>query len=134
MGCNAWCATNRIFTIAIDNDTENTMAIRTALVVDDSRVARFTLAKLLKSRGIQVDLADSGEQALEYLKSSQPDVVFMDYMMPEMNGLETTRAITANPATASVPVVFCTGNDTAEDRRQAREHGAAKIALARAKG
>jgi len=100
------------------------MAIRTALVVDDSKVARLTLTKLLKSRGISVDTASSGPAALEYLQTSQPDVVFMDYMMPDMNGLEATQAITANPDTASIPVVFCTGNDTPEDRDQARAHGA----------
>jgi len=103
------------------------MAIKKALVVDDSRVARFTLAKLLKTRGIEVDMADSGAQAIEYLQSVQPDVVFMDFMMPEMNGLEATQAITGNPATSSVPVVFCTGNDTPEDRKQAMDHGASSF-------
>ena len=103
------------------------MAIKKALVVDDSRVARFTLAKLLRTRGIQVDMADSGAQAIEYLHGAHPDVVFMDYMMPEMNGLEATRAITGNPATSAVPVVFCTGNDTTEDRKQAMEHGASSF-------
>lgn len=103
------------------------MAIKKALIVDDSRVARFTLAKLLKARGIEVDMADSGAQAIEYLQSMQPDVVFMDYMMPEMNGLEATQAITGNPSTASVPVVFCTGNDTPEDRKLAMDHGASSF-------
>lgn len=103
------------------------MTIRKALVVDDSRVARFSLAKLLRTRGIEVDMAESGRDALEYLRTTHPDVVFMDYMMPEMNGLEAMRAITGNPQTASVPVVFCTGNDTPEDRKKAEQHGAANF-------
>nr|MDQ2697014.1 response regulator [Pseudomonadota bacterium] len=83
------------------------MGIKTALVVDDSRVARLTLSKLLKERGIDVTQAGSAREALEHLKHHRPDVVFMDFMMPDMDGLEATRHISENPVTAQIPVIIC---------------------------
>jgi CheY-like chemotaxis protein len=100
------------------------MQIRKALVVDDSKLARITLTRLLEKRGIAVDSVESGSQALDYLQRAQPDVVFMDFLMPDMNGYDATRSITGNPSTAHIPVVMCTSQDTAEDRARARSHGA----------
>lgn len=87
------------------------MAVKHALLVDDSRSARFALGKLLEKNDIQVDMAESGEEALNYLNQQLPDVVFMDHMMPGMNGLETAQAIRSNPATQQIPIVMCTSND-----------------------
>lgn len=87
------------------------MAVKHALLVDDSRSARFALGKLLEKNDIQVDMAESGEEALNYLNQQQPDVIFMDHMMPGMNGLETAQAIRANPSTQQIPIVMCTSND-----------------------
>jgi CheY-like chemotaxis protein len=69
-------------------------AIRKALVVDDSRMARATLAKLLNKRGIEVDVAESGLGAIEYMDTNEPpDAVFMDYTMPDIDGIEAVRRI-----------------------------------------
>lgn len=87
------------------------MNIKTALVVDDSRVARLTLSKLLKGRSIEVDQVNSAQEALDYLNKKHPDVVFMDYLMPDMDGLEATRRISSNPATASIPVIICSAEE-----------------------
>lgn len=100
------------------------MSIKTALVVDDSRVARLTLTKLLKERSIEVEQANSAQEALGYLKKHHPDVVFMDYLMPDMNGLEATRLISTNPVTATIPVVICSAEETAGIALQAENHGA----------
>ncbi|QBQ54046.1 response regulator [Nitrosococcus wardiae] len=103
------------------------MAPRTALVVDDSRVARIAISKLLKERNFNVDDVASGEEALEYLEHHRPDIVFMDVMMPGMGGLEATRAILSQEATRSLPVVMCTGKETAADQNFALEVGARDV-------
>lgn len=103
------------------------MVPRTALVVDDSKVARLAISKLLKERNFNVDDAASGEEALEYLERHRPDIVFMDVMMPGMGGLEATRAISSREATRLVPVVMCTGKETAADQSLAFEVGAKDI-------
>lgn len=99
--------------------------IKTALVVDDSRLARVALGKLLKNRGIDVDMATSGTEALEYLRGTRPDIVFMDYMMPDMDGFEAARLVLTDPACRQPPVVMYTSQDTEEDRAKARELGVA---------
>ena len=59
------------------------MTIKSALLVDDSKVARFALSKLLEKNDLKVEMVGSGEDALEFLdKHEQPDVIFMDHLMP----------------------------------------------------
>ena len=101
-----------------------TMNIGKALIVDDSKVVQFKLKRMLEARGLGVDTASSGHEALDFLKSHAPDVIFMDFMMPDMDGYEVTGIITANPETAAIPVIMCTGHDTPQDRARARENGA----------
>ncbi|MCX4029700.1 response regulator [Endozoicomonas sp. SM1973] len=100
------------------------MAISSALVVDDSKSARYSLRKMLEKMDVSVAFAESGEQALESLGDSQPDVIFMDHMMPGMDGLEATQAIKNNPAWAGIPVVMCTSKDGDEYAAEAKSHGA----------
>ena len=100
------------------------MTIGKALVVDDSRVAHVLLNKLLKERGIDVDWVGSGQEAVEYLKTQQSDVVFMDVMMPGMDGFETTDAITSDSSIAAPPIIMCSANATDEDHENANKCGA----------
>ena len=101
------------------------MSIQKALVIDDSKVAHLALSRLLKARGIEVDWLGSGEDALHYLeRQAPPDVVFMDILMPGMNGFQATRAINDSPAIRATPIVMCSGNTTAQDKQQADESGA----------
>ena len=98
------------------------MDIGRALIVDDSKVVQFKLKRMLEARGLGLDTASSGHEALDFLKSHAPDVIFMDFMMPDMDGYEVTGMITANPETAAIPVVMCTGHErrrTARGRRRA---------------
>src|SRR5678815_3970742 len=80
--------------------------------------------RMLEARGLGVDTASSGHEALDFLKANSPDVIFMDFMMPDMDGYEVTGMITANPRTSTIPVVMCTGHDTPQDRLRAKENGA----------
>jgi CheY-like chemotaxis protein len=95
-----------------------------ALVVDDSKVGRLTMLKKLEAMGVKVDLAESGQQALDYLARERPDVIFMDHMMPDMDGFEVTRRIKASPATRDIPVIVVSGNEDEAFFREARATGA----------
>lgn len=97
--------------------------IKTALIVDDSRLARVALSKLLANRGIKVDMVGCGEEGLEHLRRHQPDIVFMDYMMPDMDGFEASRRVLADPTCHKPPIVMYTSQDTEEDRLKAAEIG-----------
>ena len=100
------------------------MVIKNALLVDDSKVARFALSKLLENRDMQVSMAGSAEEALDYLKANgRPDVIFMDHLMPGMNGVEATKAIKRNPTTSSIPVVMCTSKKSDDFTAQAKNYG-----------
>tara|TARA_R110001606_G_scaffold399310_1_gene584779 strand:- start:108160 stop:109416 length:1257 start_codon:yes stop_codon:yes gene_type:complete len=97
-----------------------------ALVVDDSRVARMTLSKLLVAHDLKVVELGSGEEALVYLKGEniKPDIIFMDVMMGGMDGLMTTQQIKAEDNLKHIPIVVCTGHDTDADRVKSQEVGA----------
>ncbi len=100
------------------------MNITSALIVDDSKMPRITLKKHLESLDIKVDMVENGEESLEFLKSHHPDVIFMDCMMPGIDGFETTRLISSNPDTAAIPVIMCTGKESDEDKHKAMDAGA----------
>ncbi|PCM45414.1 response regulator [Marinobacter sp. ANT_B65] len=104
------------------------MEIKNALLVDDSKVARFALRKLLEDRGIQVSMAGSAEEALELLSSREhPDVIFMDHLMPGMNGVEATKAIKGNPDTADIPIIMCTSQKSSSFTKEAKNFGVYNI-------
>lgn len=100
------------------------MDIKKALVVDDSRVAGMTLRRLLTERGIEVDSVGSGEDCIKYLETKKPQLIFMDVMMPGMDGFETNRTITARNPDAMPIIVMCSANATDEDKRDAKDSGA----------
>lgn len=99
------------------------MGIRTALVVDDSRSARYILQRLLERRHIQVDLVGSARQALTYLSEHRPDVVFMDDMMPGMEGHEAVDQLAADPSTQAIPIIMYTARDYAEAEAPVLQRG-----------
>ncbi len=103
------------------------MQIKLALVVDDSKSARFSLKKLLQKQGIESDFAESAGDALNYLESRRPDIIFMDHLMPGMDGFDATKAIKNNAATADIPVIMCTSKEGSDYAEQAMATGAYAI-------
>jgi len=101
--------------------------INRVLLVDDSKSARFALRKMLEGNGLQVDLAENADQALSYLQSERPDLIFMDHFMPGMNGFEAANQIRNEPETSAIPIVMCTSKDDDDYLAQARAHGATDI-------
>ena len=100
------------------------MAIKKIMVVDDSPTERAFMEGLLKKRGFEVLLVDSGEAAIERSKSEQPDLILMDVVMPGLNGFQATRAITREEKTKHIPVIICTTKDQETDKIWGLRQGA----------
>ena len=100
------------------------MGAKRALIVDDSKSARLFLARVLEKYDIDVDSAESAEAAIDYLSGNRPDVIFMDHMMPGMDGLQAVRAIKNDPRTATIPIMMYTSQEGEVYLGQARALGA----------
>ncbi|MDR2006422.1 MAG: response regulator, partial [Acidaminococcales bacterium] len=82
-----------------------------ALLVDDNDINLMVAEELLKHYNIEVDLADSGQQAIDLANKYDYDIIFMDHMMPEMDGVEATARIRKlNQWCSQVPIVALTAN------------------------
>ncbi len=102
----------------------NVIARKRALVVDDSKSARVILSRMLEKYDIEVDMADSAEAAIEYLKHDRPDAIFMDHQMPGMDGLQAVKVIKSDPLTAMIPIMMYTSQAGELYVGQARALGA----------
>ena len=98
-----------------------------ALIVDDSRSARVILSRMLEQHDLTVDTAESAEQALEYLQRNRPDVIFMDHLMPGMDGFQAVQTIKADPLTATIPLMMYTSQEGELYVSQARALGAVGV-------
>jgi CheY-like chemotaxis protein len=94
-----------------------------ALVVDDSMANRHILASLLESAGVGVITASGGLEALELARTRRPHVIFMDLKMSDLDGLEATRRLSRDPATAAIPVIAVTASALGDVRQTARDAG-----------
>jgi PAS domain S-box-containing protein len=78
------------------------------LVVDDEPANRAWLKEVLEPAGFDVALASTGREAIELAKSSKPDVVVLDLMMPEMDGFDVVDALSGDQSTQAIPIVVLT--------------------------
>lgn len=100
-----------------------------ALIVDDSATARYALRKLLQAHGFEIEMVESAEEALEWLASRRPDLIFMDHMMPGMDGFQAVKTIKSNAATRDIPIIMYTSTQDGVYFGQARALGAADVIL-----
>jgi len=103
------------------------MKEKLALIVDDSRSARLVLQRMLEKYGLRAHTVASAEDALDYLLRHRPDVIFMDHMMPGMDGFEAIRHIKKNLETATIPIIMFTSQSGEIYLSQARALGAVDI-------
>lgn len=103
------------------------MIARSALVVDDSKSARFALRRYLEGHQYQVETAESAEEAGRVLEARQPGVIFLDHVMPGVDGFSVLRSLKNSEVTSAIPVVICSSNDGPEFNAQARAAGASFV-------
>ena len=95
------------------------------LVVEDDVRNVFALSAVLEPKGATVEIARNGREALDHLRvDPEVDLVLMDIMMPEMDGLEATREIRKRPDLAKLPIIALTAKAMADDRDKCIEAGA----------
>jgi len=99
------------------------MAVRKVLVVDDTPVAIKKLEEVISKAGIQVIAASSGTEAIRLAKSTTPDLIFMDIVMPDMDGFAACRQLKKDSATNMIPIVFVSSKDQKADRIWAQLQG-----------
>ena len=116
-------------TIHIDNKIEKDIPLKneelslTILVVDDIQENRNLLVQILKQYNIQSIEARDGKEALEVLNTNTIDLVFMDIIMPNLNGYETIKIMKKNDKLKSIPIVVISANVFEEDKKKALDLG-----------
>ena len=93
------------------------------LVVDDDPVVQHAIRYTLQGEGHMISIAINGQAALELIAQLRPELVILDIMMPDMDGLEVCRRIRANPFTSKLPVILLTSKSRPIDRVQGLDAG-----------
>jgi twitching motility two-component system response regulator PilG len=93
------------------------------LVIDDSNTIRRSAEMFLRQAGYQVILAEDGFDALAKISDHQPQVIFVDIMMPRLDGYQTCALIKQNPTYKSTPVIMLSSKDGVFDRARGRLAG-----------
>jgi twitching motility two-component system response regulator PilH len=100
------------------------MSVKKVLIVDDSPTERYFLMELLTRNGFTVSSAENAEEALIKVKTSAPDLILMDVVMPGQNGFQLTRSLSRDPATQNIPIIMCTSKSQQTDRIWGLRQGA----------
>lgn len=90
------------------------------MVIDDSKTIRRTAESLLKKAGCEVTTATDGFEALAMIADHHPDVIFVDIMMPRLDGYQTCALIKHNDVFKSIPVIMLSSKDGLFDRARGR--------------
>ncbi|MFQ5539400.1 MAG: PleD family two-component system response regulator [Candidatus Binatia bacterium] len=88
---------------------------RTIMVVDDNPDIVTIVKTILEVKGYVVQSAFSGQEVLNLLEEQKPDLIILDVMMPQMDGLEVLTRLKADPGTASIPIILLTAKVQYED-------------------
>lgn len=94
------------------------------VVIDDSKTIRRTAETLLKKAGCEVITATDGFESLARVMEAQPNIIFVDIMMPRLDGYQTCALIKNNPAFKKIPVVMLSSKDGLFERARSRIVGA----------
>lgn len=94
------------------------------MIVDDSPTEVHVMRTALEKHGFQTMSAADGTECLSLAREVRPDLIFMDVVMPGLNGFQTTRTLTRDPQTKSIPVVMITTKGQETDRIWGMRQGA----------
>ena len=106
-----------------ESQGRNLSARARLLIVEDDPNSRWVLAALLRRLGFDCQVATNGLEALRLIREAVPQLILMDLMMPELDGVETTRRLRADVRTRHVPILALTGDVTPSGEQAAREAG-----------
>jgi len=105
---------------ATDSQNDDGLAGTKVMVIDDSKTIRRTAETLLKKAGCEVITATDGFEALAKIADHKPDIIFVDIMMPRLDGYQTCALIKHNQSFKSTPVVMLSSKDGLFDRARGR--------------
>lgn len=97
----------------------------TVVLAEDDLDIQLVARLALKRAGFAVTVVGNGQEALEAVQAEAPDVVLLDWMMPELDGPETCRRLKADPATSAIPVIFLTAKSQETEIQRGLSLGAA---------
>lgn len=100
------------------------MTQRTVLVVDDEPFICRSLTFVLRKENYHVLEARNGEEALAVIRQHKPDLVFLDVMMPKLNGFQVTQQVRSDPSLDSVKIILLTAKGQESDREVGKTAGA----------
>jgi two-component system alkaline phosphatase synthesis response regulator PhoP len=105
------------------------MPSKKILIADDNENIREALTFLLEDEGYKLWLAKDGSEALQKAREVVPDILFLDIMMPEINGFDVCRIIKNDPALKKIYVIMLTAKGQADDQVRGKEAGADEYVL-----
>ena len=94
------------------------------LIVDDSPTEVFVMQKALEKHGFQTAAAENGAEGSRKAKAMKPDLIFMDIVMPGVNGYQATRTLANDPETRLIPIIMVTTKGQETDRVWGLRQGA----------
>jgi twitching motility two-component system response regulator PilH len=95
------------------------------LIVDDSPTEVHVMQRALEKHGYQTAVAADGAEGVRLAREMHPDLIFMDIVMPRMNGYQATRQLTNDPQTSGIPIVMVTSKGQETDKIWGLRQGAA---------
>ncbi|MCA9986402.1 MAG: response regulator [Anaerolineales bacterium] len=94
------------------------------LIIDDHPETSSIVATILQNQGFDTDNARSGSVGISLAEASPPDLIILDIMMPDMDGIEVCRRLRALPVTENIPIIMFTSLAEARDKRAGFDAGA----------
>ena len=102
---------------------EGSMGNGRVLVADDEAFVVRMIADELRSAGIEPLLASNGLEAIRMAKTEKPDLILLDWMMPQLSGIEVCRDLKKDPQTSHIPVLMLTVRAQVSDEEEGRQAG-----------
>ena len=97
--------------------------MKQVLIVEDSPTELHILTSIMEKHGFTVTVANNGLEAIDKVKTSHPDIILMDVVMPEMNGFKATRTLKKDDSSSHIPIIMVTTKAQETDRVWAMRQG-----------